>query len=147
MLAIRKRAVAWKNHLAVRQEINQRGIVVKCLRDIISGSYCLAHVSTPVKNHSLMIIKQQMYKRNVNTVIKQVGRKDALNREILTRKAQCNRKALVIAEIKMRFGKARVCAELKLRAKQRASATLNYKAVIQELEQRYRHRELTKELK
>jgi len=54
---------------------------------------------------------------------------------------------LVIAEIKLRFATAHVCAEVRLRAKQKADAAKFHKATIQELKQRYRHRELTKEIK
>merc|ERR1719184_354118 len=70
MRAIRERAQAMKNHVAVCQEITQRRNLHKCVHEINSGNYCLKHVSTP-NNYALLIVKQRMHKRNVNTVIMQ----------------------------------------------------------------------------
>jgi len=101
------------------------------------------------------MVKQQMLKKRVNTVIKQAGRKIELNKEIVERQAQCNRKALVTSEIVYRFLKTRMCQEIRTKGRSvlrgeamlRKKVAMYHKMVVTELNTRIAHLEVIKEIK
>jgi len=82
-------------------------------------------------------------------VIKQAGRKIALNKEILQRQAQCNRKAMVITEIKCRVARVKICAEVRSKGRsvlrgevaRKTEVARHHKMVMTEFKQRWRHAE------
>merc|ERR1719193_1205929 len=92
---------------------------------------------------------QQILKQNLNTIIKQARRKGEVNLEIIQRQTQRKKKALVIEEINRRARTLQICKEIRVlaEARKRAAALKQYKATIDELKQRFRKRELTKEIK
>jgi len=123
-------------------ELKQRVNFARCVRDINGGSYYLNHVSRPVEISPVVMIKQQMSFRKVNMVIRQAGLKIKLNSEIINHRKQSNRKQRIIGEF-----------DNSVKARQQATevetlpAKVTYTHVIKELEQRWRHRDIVKEIK
>jgi len=149
MIEIMQKVKAKRDYKAVCQEIKQRTCLGRCVQDIKLGCYYLRHVKLPVENSSMVICKQQILKQNLNTIIKQARRKGEVNLEIIQRHTQRMNKALVIEEIKRRAMTMQICKEIRVmaEARQRAAAIKLYNATIDELKQRFRKRELTKEIK
>jgi len=98
--AIWEKAEARRNHVLVCEELKQRSRLANCVHAIKRGKLELRSVAEPVDISSLAIVKQQLLKKQVNTVIKQAGRKIELNKDIVERQAQCNRKALCAHDIR-----------------------------------------------
>jgi len=144
MYEIRQLALARRNHKLVIMELKQRISFAKCARDIKKGSYNLNHVSWPIEISSVVMLKQQIRLRGVNTVIQQAGLKARLNQEIANHQWLCNRKARAIRETVARFGSTPISTEARPQAQ---TTEANYNHVVQELEQRCRHREVVKEIK
>jgi len=146
MYAIRQRTYARMNYDNVILELKQRINYSKCVKDIYRGSYQLKHVPRYSEISPAVILKQQMNVRKVNTVIKQAAQKSKVNQEIITRGEQCKRKASVTREI--RNQSANLIPSKEGRAKVKiGSIKSKYKGLTQELEQRYRQKEIVKEIK
>jgi len=145
MCEIRQIGLARRNYMLVIMELKQRVKHARCVRNIKTGSYYLNHVSQPIEISSVVTIKQQMQLRRVNTVIKQAGLKVRLNQEIIHYEHGSGR-ALAIREIEKRFAATSINSEVRSKVMSRSART-DYNHVIQELEQRYRHREIVKEIK
>merc|ERR1711920_664904 len=111
--AIWEKAKARQNHVRICEELKQRSRLANCVRALKRGKHELRSVAEPVNISGVVIVKQQMLKKQVNTVIKQAGRKIELNKEIVERQVQCNRKALVTGEIVYRFLKTKLCKEIR----------------------------------
>merc|ERR1711920_600225 len=126
------------NHSLLIMELKQRVNFARCVRDISSSSYYLNHVSCPVEISLVVMVRQQMALRKVNTVIRQAGLKLKLNLEIIHLQKKCRRKR-IICEID-NSAKARLQEET-------PPAKVTYTHVIKELEQRWRHRDIVKEIK
>merc|ERR1719184_43778 len=75
-------------------------------------------------------------------MIRQAGLKIKLNSEIIHRRKQCSRKDIIVGEVDI-SDKAR----LQARKMEKLPAKVTYTQVIKELEQRWRHRDIVKELK
>merc|ERR1719320_1987275 len=153
--AIWERAAARRNHVLVCEELKQRSRLASCVHAIKRGKHNLRSIVSPVDISNVAMVKQQMLKKRVNMVIKQAGRKIELNKEIVQRQAQCNRKALVTCEIVYRFLKTRLCQEIRTKgrsvlrgeAKLRKKVAMCHKMVITELNTRISHLEVMKEIK
>jgi len=122
-------------------ELKQRVNFARCVRDISSSSYYLNHVSRPVEISPVVMVKQQMALRKVNTVIRQAGLKIKLNSEIIHRHKKCSSKGII--------GKIDISAKAQLQDSEEEAlpAKVTYTHVIKELEQRWRHRDIVKEIK
>merc|ERR1719173_259624 len=113
VFAIWERAQSRQNHSYVNQELKQRTNLARCVQKIKTRDFYPRHVAWPVEISPLVAVKQHIKHKKVMTVIEQAGRKIALNKEILQRQAQCNRKAMVITEIKCRVARVKICAEIR----------------------------------
>jgi len=123
-----ERAQARKHHAQVCGEILQRTNLAKCVQDIKHGVYYLRNVPPPVVISPLVMIKQQIRLKKVNTVIKQAGLKEQVHRELLMewnsfirerqREEQAKRKARAVEELKQRCRHLEVMNEIKTRQKQ-----------------------------
>ena len=71
--------------MLVCEELMQRLRLARCMRSIKRRRYVLRSVVWPIDISSTVMIKQQIMKKRVNTVIKQAGRKIELNKEIVER--------------------------------------------------------------
>jgi len=153
--AIWEKAEARRNHVLVCEELKQRSRLANCVHAIKRGKLELRSVAEPVDISSLAIVKQQLLKKQVNTVIKQAGRKIELNKEIVERQAQCNRKALVTSELVYRFLKTKLCKEIRSKGRSvlqgesrlRKKVAVYHEMVITELKTRINHLEVVKEIK
>merc|ERR1719397_1049854 len=139
-------AQAQKDYAFVLMELNQRINFAKCIRHIKKGSYHLNHVPWPIEISPIVLLKQQINLTKVNTVIQQAGLKVKLNQEIVDSHKLHSRRAFAIREMEMRLTKR--CINAKFQSQEMAeSAKVYYRHVVQELEQRYRHKEIVKEIK
>jgi len=146
MYEIRQLSEAKRNYVLVVMELNQRVNFAKCVRHIKEGSYKLNHVLWPTEISPVVMVKQEINLRKVNTVIHQAGLKVKLNQEIVDRHNLCSRRALAIREMEKRSAKRCTRAEFRSKVKAR-SPNANYSLLVQELKQRYRHKEIVKEIK
>merc|ERR1719461_2819043 len=153
--AIWERAQARKHHKMVCEELLQRTRLSRCIFDIKNGLYYLRKIAKPVEFSPVVIIKQQLHKKRVNTVVRQAGLKIELNQELLDRQATCTRKQRVTEEIKVRARKVRLCREVRSKAhttlskhiEQWAETQKNYKICVGEFQQRCRHLQVVNEIK
>merc|ERR550539_1269788 len=139
----------------VCDEILQRTRLARCIYDIKNQMYYLRKVPKPVEFSPVTIIKQQLHKKRVNTVVRQAGLKIELNQELLDRQATCTRKQRVTEEIKVRARKVKLCREIRRRAhhtlrahvEQWSETQKNYRMCVGEFQQRCRHLQVVNEIK
>merc|ERR550539_2299022 len=139
----------------VCDEILQRTRLARCIYDIKNQMYYLRKVPKPVEFSPVTIIKQQLHKKRVNTVVRQAGLKIELNQELLDRQATCTRKQRVTEEIKVRARKVKLCREVRRSAhhtlrshvEQWRQTQKNYRMCVGEFQQRCRHLQVVNEIK
>jgi len=155
VFAIWKRAQSRKYHSYVIQELKQRTNLARCVQKIKTRDFYPRHVAWPVEISPLVAVKQHINHKKVIMVIKQAGRKIALNKEILQRQAQCNQKEMVLTEIKCRFARTKINEEIRTKgrsvlrgeAARKAEVAKYHKMVVTEFKQRWRHAEVMQEIR
>jgi len=131
VFAIWKHAQNRKNYSYVIQELMQRTNLARCVQKIKTRDFYPRHVAWPVEISPLVAVKQHINHKKVITVIKQAGRKIALNNEILQLKGrrvlqiEVSKKAeiaryhkMVVTEFKQRLRHAEVMTEIRTRQRQ-----------------------------
>jgi len=131
VFAIWKQAQNRKNYSYVIQELKQRTNLARCVQKIKTRNFYPRHVAWPVEISPLVAVKQHINHKKVITVIKQAGRKIALNKEILQLKGrralmiEVSKKAeiaryhkMVVTEFKQRLRHAEVMTEIRTRQRQ-----------------------------
>jgi hypothetical protein len=155
VFAIWKRAQSRMFHSYVIQELKQRTNLARCVQKIKTRDFYPRHVAWPVEISPLVGVKQHINHKKVITVIKQAGRKIALNNEILQRQAQCNQKEMVLTEIKCRFARTKINEEIRAKGRlvlrvgvaKKVEVIDYHKLVVIEFKQRWRHAEVMQEIR
>jgi len=126
VFAIWNRAQSRKKHSYVIQELKQRTNLARCVQQIKTRNFYPRHVAWPVEISPLVAVKQHINHKKVIMVIKQAGRKIALNKEILQRQG--------------RF-------VLRVDVAKKAEVARYHKMVVTEFKQRWRHAEVMKDIR
>jgi len=126
VFAVWKQAQSKKNYFHVIQELKQRTNLARCVQKIKTREFYPRHVAWPVEISPLVAVKQHINHKKVITVIKQAGRKIALNKEILN----LRERSLLLMEVA-----------------KKAEVARHHKMVVTEFKQRCRHAEVMKEIR